>query len=191
MKRAAALLSALALTLAGCSANDAQPAESGAVSQDEFLDSHGLAAMDSVQIIDHLDRLPLAERPAEFLASVRVDELLLSDQNQEISLDLPENLTYVSLAPYLSQTHDCFYHSLTTCTGELGNAPVHVTFTDDATGKTLVDEQTMTFDNGFIGFWVPRDTTGTIEVTHEGGTGTTEFSTTDEGATCITDLRLT
>lgn len=191
VKRAAILLSTLALTLVGCSAADSPLADGGTVSQDEFLSLYGLAAMDSVQVIDHLDQLPLADRPEELMASVRVDELLLSKKTQEISLDLPENLTYVSLAPYLNQTHDCFYHSLTTCTGELGNEPVHVTFTDDTTGTTLVDEQTMTFDNGFIGFWVPRDTTGTIEVTHEGRTGTTEFSTADDGATCVTDLRLT
>ena len=33
--------------------------------------------------------------------------------------------------------------------------------------------------------------TGTIEVTHQGRTGTTEFSTGEDGATCVTDLRLT
>src|SRR5699024_9005954 len=125
------------------------------------------------------------------IASVGIDELVLTDQNQEITLDLPANLTYVSVAPYVTQTHDCFYHSLTTCRGELDSEPVEVTFTDETTGETLVDEQTTTFDNGFIGFWVPRDTTGTIEATHEGRTGTTEFSTADDGATCVTDLRLT
>ena len=33
--------------------------------------------------------------------------------------------------------------------------------------------------------------TGLIEVSYQGRTGTTEFSTTDDGATCVTDLRLT
>ncbi|MDN6306820.1 MAG: hypothetical protein L0J74_13670, partial [Corynebacterium sp.] len=43
----------------------------------------------------------------------------------------------------------------------------------------------------FIGFWLPDDATGLIEVSYQGRTGTTEFSTTDDGATCVTDLRLT
>ena len=57
-------------------------------------------------------------------------------------------------------------------------------------GEALVDEATTTFDNGF-GFWLPDDATGLIEVSYQGRTGTTEFSTTDDGATCVTDLRLT
>ena len=84
-------------------------------------------------------------------------------------------------------SHDCFYHSLKTCLGELDNEDIQVTIT----GEALVDEATTTFDNGFIGFWLPDDATGLIEVSYQGRTGTTEFSTTDDGATCVTDLRLT
>jgi len=190
VKRAAIILTTLALTLTGCSAATSEPTATEAVSQDKFLTTHGLAAMDASQIIDHLDQLPVAKRPTDLIASVRTDELLLSDDAQEVVLDLPENQTYVSIAPYVDQTHDCFYHSLTTCLGELGNEPVEVTITDKATGEVLVDEQTTTFDNGFIGFWLPRDTTGTIEISSQGRTGTTEFSTAENGATCVTDLRL-
>ncbi|WP_347031227.1 CueP family metal-binding protein [Brevibacterium paucivorans] len=75
--------------------------------------------------------------------------------------------------------------------GELDNEDIQVTITDEATGEVLVDEATTTFDNGFIGFWLPNDATGLIEVSYQGRTGTTEFSTTDDGATCVTDLRLT
>ena len=62
-------------------------------------------------------------------------------------------------------SHACFYHSFTTCLGELDNEDIQVTITDDAIGL--------------------------IEVSYQGRTGTTEFSTTDDGATCVTDLRLT
>ena len=147
--------------------------------------------MDAVEIIDHLDRQKVTERPTDLIASVRADELLLSSGDQEVVVDLPDNQTYVSIAPYLNSTHDCFYHSLTTCQGELDNKDIQVTITDEATGEVLVDEATTTFDNGFIGFWLPDDVTGLIEVSYQGRTGTTEFSTTDDGATCVTDLRLT
>lgn len=60
----------------------------------------------------------------------------------------------------------------------------------EAIGKRRGGEATTTFDNGF-GFWLPDDATGLIEVSYQGRTGTTEFSTTDDGATCVTDLRLT
>lgn len=191
MKRAAIAAAALALALTGCSAADPEPTADGTVSQDAFLTTYGLADMDAVEIIDRLDRQKVSERPTDLIASVRNDELLLSSGDQEVALDLPDNQTYVSIAPYLNSTHDCFYHSLTTCQGELDNEDIQVTITDEATGEVLVDEATTTFDNGFIGFWLPDDVTGLIEVSYQGRTGTTEFSTTDDGATCVTDLRLT
>lgn len=191
MKRAAIAAAALALALTGCSAADPEPTADGTESQDTFLTTHGLAGMDAVEIIDHLDRQKVTERPTDLIASVRNDELLLSSNDQEVALDLPDNQTYVSIAPYLTSTHDCFYHSLTTCQGELDNEDIQVTITDEATGEVLVDEATTTFDNGFIGFWLPDDVTGLIEVSYQGRTGTTEFSTTDDGATRVTDLRLT
>lgn len=191
MKRAAIAAAALALALTGCSAADPEPTADGTESQDTFLTTHGLAAMDAVEIIDHLDRQKVTERPTDLIASVRPDELLLSSDDQEVVVDLPDNQTYVSIAPYLTSTHDCFYHSLTTCLGELDNEDIQVKITDEATGEVLVDEATTTFDNGFIGFWLPDDVTGLIEVSYQGRTGTTEFSTTDDGATCVTDLRLT
>ena len=191
MKRAAIAAAALALALTGCSATDPEPTADGTVSQDAFLTTHGLADMDAVEIIDHLDRQKVTERPTDLIASVRPDELLLSSGDQQVVVDLPDNQTYVSIAPYLNSTHDCFYHSLTTCVGELSNEDIQVKITDEATGEVLVDEETTTFDNGFIGFWLPDDVTGLIEVSYQGRTGTTEFSTTDDGATCVTDLRLT
>lgn len=117
MKRAAIAVAALALALTGCSAADPEPTADGTVSQDTFLTTHGLADMDAVEIIDHLDRQKVTERPTDLIASVRADELLLSSGDQEVVVDLPDNQTYVSIAPYLTSTHDCFYHSLTTCRG--------------------------------------------------------------------------
>ena len=191
MKRAVIAAAALALALTGCSAADPEPTADGTVSQDAFLTTHGLADMDAVEIIDHLDRQKVTERPTDLIASVRADELLLSSDDQEVVVDLPDNQTYVSIAPYLTSTHDCFYHSLTTCQGELDNEDIQVTITDEATGEVLVDEATTTFDNGFIGFWLPDDATGLIEGSYQGRTGTAEFSTADDGATCVTDLHLT
>ncbi|GAA4391870.1 CueP family metal-binding protein [Brevibacterium pityocampae] len=190
MKRVAIAAATLSLVLAGCApAADAEPSPS-TDSQAEFLNTYDLDDMDAVEIIDHLDRLETAERPADLIASVYPDELVLTDNRQEVVLDLPQNLSYLSIAPYVEQTHDCFYHSLTTCQGELSNATVDVEITDSTTGDVVVDEQATTFDNGFVGFWVPSDIDGTIEISYDGRTGTSDFTTTDEGATCITDLQL-
>lgn len=191
MKRVAIAAATLSLVLAGCApAADSEPSPSTG-SQADLLATYDLDNMDTFEIINHLDQLETADRPVDLIASVYPDELVLTDNTQEVTLDLPQNLSYLSIAPYVDQTHDCFYHSLTTCQGELSNTAVDVQITDSTTGETVVDEQVATFDNGFIGFWVPSDITGTIEISHDGRTGASDFTTTDDGATCITDLQLT
>lgn len=191
MKRVAIAAATLSLVLAGCApAADSEPSPSTG-SQANLLATYDLDNMDTFEIINHLDQLETADRPVDLIASVYPDELVLTDNTQEVTLDLPQNLSYLSIAPYVDQTHDCFYHSLTTCQGELSNTTVDVQITDSTTGETVVDEQVATFDNGFIGFWVPSDITGTIEISHDGRTGASDFTTTDDGATCITDLQLT
>ena len=192
MKRVAIAAATLSLVLAGCApAADSTPSAAGTGAQAELLATYDLDNMDVFEIINHLDQLETADRPVDLIASVYPDELVLTDNTQEVTLDLPQNLSYLSIAPYVEQTHDCFYHSLTTCQGELSNTTVDVQITDSTTGETVVDEQVATFDNGFVGFWVPSDITGTIEISHDGRTGDSDFTTTDDGATCITDLQLT
>ena len=99
------------------------------------------------------------------------------------------NEFYLSIAPFASQTHDCYFHSLATCKGELANTSVHVTITD-AAGATLVDADATTYANGFVGFWLPRDISGTVTVTVDGKTGSVPFATGAEDATCLTTLQV-
>ena len=178
---------ALLLTLTACSSSSSS-APGGA--EDGLLAEHGLAGKTAVQVIDALDRMPVAERPDDLMASVRVDELLVSDDATEVALDIPDDRFYLSVAPYLTGTHDCFYHSLTTCKGELGGRDVDVTITS-ADGEVLVDRQVSTFDNGFVGFWLPRGVDATLEVSYQGKTGRTPISTGADDPTCLTTLRLT
>lgn len=184
MNRLSALLAVCALALAGCTTSQANTEEA------EFLASVDLGGMDTVGIIDYLDTLLVEARPYDLMAIVRSDELVLSHSDQEIRLEMPADSVYVSVAPFINQTHDCFYHSLTTCLGELRNASVEVEIIEAGTGAVLVAEHATTFDNGFIGYWLPRDTAGTIEITHGEFTGHSFFDTGPDGATCLTDLHL-
>ncbi|WP_193312741.1 CueP family metal-binding protein [Georgenia subflava] len=190
MKKLVMTAAALVLVLAGCSSADSAPEPSAGGAEAEFLDAYDLAGMDAAKIIDHLDRLGGGERPTDFMASVRPDELVLSDGQRDLALDMPADRYYLSVAPYVNQTHECFYHSLTTCQGELTGEDVEVRILDEATGEVLIEGETTTFDNGFAGFWLPRDVEGTIEVSYDGLTGTADFSTTGDGATCVTTLQL-
>jgi hypothetical protein len=185
------ILAAVALTLAGCASTATEPPESSATAP-SILAAYGLAGLDGPAIVDRLDRTPVASRPATLRASVRPGQLLLSevDSGQQTTVDLPDDLFYLAVAPYIEKTHDCYFHSLTTCRGELAGKNIHVTITERTTGKVLVDTTTTTFDNGFAGFWLPRGIDATITVTYETYAATGDISTGPEDPTCLTTLRL-
>lgn len=190
----AALVCSASLALVGCATAPDEgvvSTQTGSAAEAQFLADHALNDLDSAEIIEQLDTTALSERPSDLIASVRPDALLLSDdQGREVALPMPEDKVYLSIAPYESQTHDCYFHSLTTCVGELSNAEVKVTLTAED-GEVIVDDATRTYDNGFVGVWVPRGFSGTLEVTHDGRTGSTPISTVNtDDPTCITTLQL-
>ncbi len=192
-----ASVAALALGLvAGCGTSatpvaDA-PAPAAAPAADSqagaILDKLGLAGKDATQVVDALDQ-KTGERQRDIFASVRYDQLVLKDGAVETSVPIPADRFYLSVAPYVDQTHECFYHSLTTCKGELADKQLDVTITD-ASGKTLVDGPATTYSNGFVGFWLPRDMAGTITVSYDGKTATAPVSTAKDAPTCLTTLKL-
>lgn len=186
-----AVTSATVLVLAGCSGapEAASPPAAAAVASDEVVTALGLAGKTPKEIVEAIDS-STDERPMDFGASVRGTQLVLKKGDKETTLQLPKDSYYVSIAPYRTQTHECYFHSLASCHGELHNADVKVTITDD-TGKVLVDEATKTYANGFVGFWLPKDIKGTITVEEGGNKGTVPFETTEGSATCVTTLQLT
>ena len=209
-RRAAAVVcaAALAVGLAGCT-SDPEPAgpvtiagptateaptevPTGDAAQDAMLATYGLDGMDGPAIIEHLETLGGSDRPEALMASVRPTELLLSDASGETSLPLPDDKFYLSFAPYYSQTHDCFHHSLTTCQGEFVQEPVQVKIVDEASGEVLLDEIRTTEENGFIGVWLPRDIDATLQVSYpiEAMSGEQTISTREDSPTCLTTLQL-
>ncbi|WP_460796458.1 CueP family metal-binding protein [Nocardioides pacificus] len=192
---ALALALGLAVTLTGCSSENDEPNSStsgpaSASATEQVLADYDLEGMDTVEVIDYLDRLGGKDRPTDLMASVRPSELLLTSGDEEVALDVPEDTFYLSVAPYVDQTHECFNHSLTTCTGELSAEEIEVEIVDEAGDEVLVDETRTTFDNGFTGFWLPRDIEGTLRVTYDGKTGEVDFATGDDDPTCLTTLQL-
>ncbi|WP_431836544.1 CueP family metal-binding protein [Cellulomonas sp. Y8] len=176
-----------ALVLAGCASTPEPPPAPESTSAVEQW-----AALEATELIDQLEALPLDERPRDVLASVRQDEVVVSaaDGSREVSVPIQDG-HYLSIAPYLDRTHDCFFHSLTTCTGEMGNEELTVRIVDDRTGEVYVDETARANDNGFIGFWLPRDVAATVTVTGVGGTAEASVQTGAEDLTCLTSLQLT
>lgn len=184
-----AALAVAAIALAGCAAS---PSPTGVDSAaQEILAAYGLTGLEVGDVVERLDAMPVADRPADLLASVEPDALVLRDANgREGRLPLPRDAVYISVAPFRDQTHECHFHSLTTCIGELSDTEVRITLTA-ADGTVLVDETRRTQDNGFTGLWVPRGIEATLNVESAGFTGAVPISTTSpDDPTCITDLQL-
>lgn len=193
---------AVALGLAGCSSSEqvtpaattpaaSAPAASAEGAVQGKLSQLGLDGKDTVAVINALDQTQ-KDKEIGLNGSVRQNELLLTsgeDKSTETSMPMPKDKTYVSVAPYVDKTHECFAHHLTGCQGEQVGKDFQVTVTD-AQGKKIVDEKATTYENGFIGFWMPRDVKGTLSISGEQGKGSIPLSTAADAPTCITTLQL-
>lgn len=172
-----------ASSASGSGATPAPPAQGWTVAS--------LAELGAVEAIRTLETMPVEDRPA-LIASVRPEGLLLAepDGSEEVLLDGPEDRFYLSVAPYRDRNHDCYFHSLTTCLGELGQTEVEVTIVDDATGEVLVSETRATHPNGFIDYWLPAGIEATVTITQGDTQGTHSIATGPEDLTCLTTLQL-
>ena len=168
----------------------ASTATSGVAAGDAgtLLAAQGLEGKSGPEVVEALDRLD-AERPLPLAASVRYDEVLLSDGTTQAALPLDGDQFYLSIAPYETTTHECYFHNLGSCQGELADVEVRVRITTDS-GEVLVDEDATTYANGFVGFWIPKDVEGTVVVTKDGKRAESRFSSDAEGPTCLTTLQL-
>lgn len=186
----AALLASACLILAGCAAAPTSPTPASAsptVASADIQARHGLTGLSVTQIIDKLDATE-ADRTNGPVGSVRPNALQLTDSGGTAVLPI-EDRFYLSIAPYLNTTHDCFNHNVATCKGELAGRTIHVRITDAAGALVLERDQT-TYPNGFAGFWLPKNITATLTVSYDGKTATTPISTGDDDPTCLTTLKL-
>ena len=164
----------------------------GCAADGGVLAKFALEDVDGRTFVNDLEAVGLEDRTGDYIASVRADHVLIIDAEteEEGAIPLPEDEFYLSVAPYVTRTHPCGFHSLTTCVGELFNADFDVTVVDD-TGAVLVDETVTSEDSGFFGLWLPAGVEGEITVQHDGLSVTGPLSTHPDAKTCETDLQLT
>lgn len=179
-----------ALALAGCSSPSPVATEPTDDAASALLARHDLPTTDARAVIDALEALPLEEKPSGLLASIGTEELTLAEEDgREATLPLPAEQVYLAVAPYVESTHECFLHSLTTCTGELAGQEVQVRVSDGG-ARPLIDEARTTAANGFLGLWLPRDRTLTLTLGTEAGEVSATHRTLASAATCLTTMQL-
>ncbi|WP_068781489.1 CueP family metal-binding protein [Paenibacillus sp. GM2] len=123
-------------------------------------------------------------------ASINSTQLIVTKQdNSQLTYALPKDEFFVSIAPYIEQTHPCATHSLTGCQGELMNEEFEI-YIEDHEGNVIRDETITSNSHGFIDLWLPRDQEYRITITQNGKTVKSDFSTFESDDTCITTMQL-
>lgn len=123
-------------------------------------------------------------------ASITSQQLIVTDANSNQTVyALPEDEFFVSIAPYINETHPCKDHSLTGCQGELVSKEIDVLIENEK-GEVVVDEKMATMENGFIDLWLPRNEAYIIELSHDGKKVSGDLTTFEEDGTCVTTLQL-
>jgi len=123
-------------------------------------------------------------------ASITATELIITNEDEtEERYDLPENEFFVSIAPFIDETHPCDNHSLTGCQGELVDADFAVQI-ENEDGEVVVDETMNSGENGFVDLWLPREQNYHVTVDYDGKSVESELSTFDNDGTCITTMQL-
>lgn len=123
-------------------------------------------------------------------ASISSTQLIVTNRdNSQLSYVLPKDEFFVSIAPYIEQTHPCATHSLTGCRGELENKEFEV-YIEDNEGNVIRNEKLTSNSHGFIDLWLPRDKEYHISIVQNGKTAESKFSTFESDDTCITTMQL-
>lgn len=123
-------------------------------------------------------------------ASITSTQLIVTDNDdKELVYDLPEDEFFVSIAPFINETHPCEIHSLTGCQGELVNQDFDF-YIEDMDGNIVLDEVINSEENGFVDLWLPRDKTYNVKISNDGKQVESEISTFEKDGTCITTMRL-
>ena len=123
-------------------------------------------------------------------ASITSTELIITkDDDKELIYDLPSDEFFVSIAPFISETHPCTIHSLTGCQGEMVDKDLDFYIVDED-GQVIVDETFNSGANGFVDLWLPRDQTFQVKISYDGQETESEISTFEKDGTCITTMQL-
>jgi len=159
-----------------------------ACSSNNDLASVGLEGMNGKEILTGV-----ADGSIEvegFGLSVYDDELVVILDDTRVSIDMPVDEFYLSVAPFIESSHECAFHSATGCRGEMKQEEFFIEFID-TDGNVILSENMMSMSNGFIDLWLPRDIEGTLTIT-QGELSATKLISTEAGEpTCETTMQLT
>lgn len=151
----------------------------------DVFEKYGL---DKSNVIELIEKLENNDFPDELSASITEEQVLIYFKEDTYEIDIPENVLYISFAPYLTYTHDCFRHSLTGCQGELVNKDMLIKVYSQ-NEELIFSRQENTGDDGFIGLFLESNQTYKIEITYE-NTQVMFMVQSGTSQTCYSELQL-
>jgi len=153
-------------------------------SPEASFDLGGLDVYEAVALLE--SRI---DEPDTLRATIDSSHLKVVSEGITTLYSLPEHQFYLSVAPYLEETHPCGIHNLISCRGELVGQTFTVR-TFDAEGTLILSQEVTTGANGFFGLWLPAGLEGTLQIESDGLSGTSSISTVSGSDTCLTTVRL-
>jgi len=153
--------------------------------RNQILTDYGLKKLAIEELIEKLEN---DQFPQEVRASIFTDNLNLKIGGERFVYRLPNDLYYLSFAPYMNHTHECFIHSLTGCQGEIINQDILIKIYDEE--NNLLNEITKnTGSDGFIGLFLTSTVNYRIEVEHA-ELKSVFYANAQSGQTCFTEVKL-
>jgi hypothetical protein len=107
---------------------------------------------------------------------------------REVTKNLPDDEMYIAISPYITYTHSCTNHYISTCKAELVNKEFYVEASSD--NNTYVNQNITSMDNGFIELWLPRNKTIEIEIKYGSKSCKETITTNKDSKTCYTTFFL-
>lgn len=155
---------------------------------DELIKQYGLSDLSLQEKIAFLENS--VDDREKVTAGITATKLFITIEGKEFQYRLPQEAFYLSIAPYIDQTHPCGIHSFVTCQGELVNQTFDVEVLDES-NTIILEGSYSTYSNGFFGIWLPKNSLFRLTVTYRGMRASSLVATSLTSNTCLTTLRLT
>lgn len=148
------------------------------------------SALEGVDAVEAIE-LANAWKGSDVTSFATTEEVFFAfPDGTEVSIPMPEEQVFISVAPYLQRTHPCTTHYMSGCQGELVDQPIQVRAVRPD-GSVVLDEVMNTGRNGFLDLWLPRGEAFLLQVSID-GYGTQAIIGTNSGnPTCITTMQMT
>jgi len=157
----------------------------GELKRTYLLRNSGVYGLDTKELIIALENNLLEDI---LVASIDDEFIVYYIQEERYVHKLEVDLHYISFAPYIGLTHECYIHSLTGCQGELLMEDVYIEIYDES-GEKIFSDTLNTGEDGFIGLFLESNKVYNVKVESSGYSSEFQIDGYSK-QTCYTEVKL-